>query len=153
MKMLEVLEKVLVQAMKKEPRAWLYEVQSVMKETDDGQVHPEDLYQMKIVFGMPAGHTLIYEINSDEKITETVVESSWGEDRPIPHRIADDLEAAFKRLKQANLLYDEICPEVFLRHSLHPGAIEPAYYFGARVNGKIEHIYVGLFSNDVILVK
>lgn len=149
MRMLEVFEKVLAQAMEKEPRAWLYEIQSIMKATDDGKVHPEDLYQMKVVFGMPVNRTLVYEIDSDGKITEKIIDKPWGEDRPIPHRIENGLEAAFERMMQANLPHDEINPEVVLRHALYPGIIEPAYYFGVEVRGKKEYISVGLFSADV----
>lgn len=153
MRMLEVFEKVLAQAMEKEPHAWLYEVQSVMKATDDGKVHPENLYQMKVVFGMPVNHTLIYEVDSDGKITEKILDEPWLEDHPIPHRIENGLEAAFERMMQANLPYDGIYPEVVLRHPLHPGIIEPAYYFGVEVRGKREHISVGLFSADVKFAK
>lgn len=153
MRMLEVFEKVLAQAMEKEHSAWLNEVQSVMKATDDGKVHPEDLYQMKVVFGMPDNRTLIYDVDSDGKITEEIVDSPWGEDRPIPHRIENGLEAAFKRMMQANLPHDGVYPEVVLRHPLHPGVIEPAYYFGVEVNGKREYISVGLFSADVKFTK
>lgn len=153
MKMLEVFEKVLVQAMEKQPRAWLYEVQSVMKATDDGRMHPEDLYQMKIVFGMPANRTLIYEIDSDEKITEKIINEPWLEDHPIPHKIENGLEVAFQRMQQANLRYDGIYPEVVLRHPLHPRVTEPAYYFGVEARGKKEFISVGLYSADVKLAK
>lgn len=154
MRMLEVFEKVLAQAMEKEPHAWLYEVQSVMKATDDGKVHPEDLYQMKVVFGMPINHTLIYEVDSDGKITEKVLDEPWLEDHPIPHRIENGLEAAFERMIQANLPYGGVYPEVVLRHPLHPSIIEPAYYFGVEEErGKRKHISVGLFSADVKFVK
>lgn len=153
MRMLEVFEKVLAQAMEKEPRAWLYEIQSVMKATDDGKVHPEDLYQIKVVFGMPLNHTLIYEVDSDEKMTEKIIDEPWLEDRPISHRIENGLEAAFERMMQANFAYDWIYPEVVLRHPLHPDIIEPAYYFGVRVRGKREYISVGLFSAEVKFAK
>lgn len=153
MRMLEVLEKVVAQAMEKEPRAWLYEVQSVMKTTDDGKVHPEDLYQMKVVFGMPDNRTLTYEVDSNRKTTEEIVDEPWLEDRPMSNRIENGLEAAFERMLQANLPYDGIYPQVVLRHPLHPGIMEPAYYFGVEVRGKKEYISVGLFSADVKLAK
>jgi len=37
-----------------------------MKETK-GQVHPDDLFQMKIVFGMPETRTLIYDIDKEHQ--------------------------------------------------------------------------------------
>lgn len=153
MKMIEILEKVLVQAMKKEPRAWLYEIQLVMVETDNGKVYPGNIYEMQIIFGMPFNRTLIYRIDKNEKITEKEIGEPWLEDCPIPHKILNGLEAAFERMKQANLPYKEVYPEVILRHPLYPGVMEPAYFFSVEINGKKEFVSVGLFSANVQLAK
>lgn len=46
------LNEVILNAMQKDPLAWLYEVQAIMKETD-GQVLPDNVYFIKVVFGLP----------------------------------------------------------------------------------------------------
>ncbi len=152
MKMLEVLDKVLVQAMKKEPLACLYEVQAIMKEID-GYVQPDNLHQMKFVFGMPLNRTLTYDVDPNEVITERVMESPWLQDFPLPHKINNDLGAAFRRIQQANLSYQQMFSNVVLRHSLYPGVIEPAYMFHVEANRATRFVSVGLFSGDVKFVK
>lgn len=149
MEMLKTLEQIVVRAMGKEPSAWLYEIQSVMKVTDEGQMHPEDVYEMTVVFGMPDNRTLTYHVDKAREIAENIVNEPWLQDCPLPHKILNGLEAAYDRLKQANLAYSSVYPNVVLRHPLHPGVIEPSYFFKIATGKGDEFVAVGLFSANV----
>lgn len=152
MKLIEIINKVIPQAMQKSPSAWLYEVQGIMSERDNN-ICPDDVYYAKLVFGMPDNHTLIYEVNKGEVTKVEIVNSPWLEDRPLPHCITIDLEEAYHRMMEANLTFDSISPLIVLRHPLHPGINEPSYVFSVMDKQYHKFIAVQLYSANVSFVE
>lgn len=152
MKLIEIINKVVPQAMHKNPSAWLYEVQGIMNERND-EICPGDIYYAKLVFGMPDNHTLIYEVNKGEITKGEIVNSPWLEDRPLPHKITIDLEEAYQRMMEANLAFDSISPLIVLRHPLHPGINEPSYVFSVLDQENYKFIAVQLYSANVGFVE
>lgn len=152
MRLIEIINKVIPQAMQKAPSAWLYEVQGIMSERDDN-VCSDDVYYAKLVFGMPNNRTLIYEVNKGEITKAEIVNSPWHGDRPLPHHIATDLEGAYHRMMEANLTFDSISPLIVLRHPLHPGINEPSYVFSVLDQEEHKFIAVQLYSANVSFVE
>lgn len=152
MKLLETLNRVILNAMQKEPAAWLYEIQAIMKEKN-GEVCPDNVYHMKVVFGLPDTRTLIYDVNKEGTMFSQTVESQWLEDRPLPNQITIDLEEAYRQMMIANLAFDYVCPSLVLRFPLHPDVYEPAYIFTVSAKGTIKFVAVTLYSAKVRFVE
>lgn len=152
MKLLEKLNEVILNAMQKDPSAWLYEVQAIMKETD-GQVLPDNVYFIKVVFGLPNNHTMIYEVDKVGTMRTQIVDSPWLEDRPLPNKMTVDLPEAYNMMLQANLVFDSVDPAIVLRFPLYPGVNEPAYVFTVSAKEERKFISVSLYSAKVEFVK
>lgn len=152
MKLIDKLNEVIPIAMQKEPAAWLYEVQAIMKETD-GKVLPDNLYLIRVIFGLPNNRTLIYEIDKDEKVFTRILEEPWLEDVPIPNKITTDLSTAFERMELTKLPYEHVNRNAVLRFPLYPGINEPAYVFEVDSHGERKFIAVNLYSAKVEFVE
>lgn len=152
MDLLEKLNEVIPDAMQKNPSAWLYEVQAFMNETN-GQMRPDNVYFIKVVFGLPNNRTMIYEVDNTGKTRSQIVESPWLEDRPLPNKITVDLPKAYDRVLQANLAFDSVDPAIVLRFPLHPGVNEPSYVFTVSAKEKRKFIAVSLYSSKVEFVE
>lgn len=152
MKYLETIHKIIQEAMQKEPSAWLYEIQAIMCEENE-QVCPDQVYYIKMIFGLTNNRTLIYDAEKDGSVRSEITNSPWLEDRPLPHRFSIDIGEAYDALLRANLPFDTLSPVVVLRHPLYPGVNEPAFIFTVSDRDMPKFISVSLYSGQVRFVE